>query len=291
MKHGVLMTVHNNIPVVQALMSLLDDERFTFYLLVDKKSKHSPEEFIPDLKRAKVVTLDRININWGGYSQIEAQLRLMERAVQNEVDYLHYVQGADLPLKTPEQIDRFCKQGGIFLEVSAEPSACANYRVLCKHFFADFPYYRETKLLRYANHGLAYLQRPFMRLKKQYNGMFMGYATWSIPLSFTVYVLSMRNEIERRYRYSVTADEVFLQTLCMQSEYKSQVRGKNAARLIDWSRREGNSPRTFTIEDKTVLEEAIKDPELLFARKFSAERDYEIVEYVITALNKNEDSH
>lgn len=37
MKHAVLSLAHDNIPVVKAAMKILDDARFTFYLLIDKK--------------------------------------------------------------------------------------------------------------------------------------------------------------------------------------------------------------------------------------------------------------
>lgn len=66
MKHGILLTVHDNIPVVKTMFRMLDDKRFTFYLLVDKKSRYLPSEFIPQLSQADVQFIPRININWGG---------------------------------------------------------------------------------------------------------------------------------------------------------------------------------------------------------------------------------
>lgn len=46
MKHAIIMTVHNNETVCQTLMRLLDDERFTFFVLLDAKSPQKYDDFI-----------------------------------------------------------------------------------------------------------------------------------------------------------------------------------------------------------------------------------------------------
>ncbi len=112
MKHAILMTLHDNIQVVQTCMRMLDDERFTFYLLVDTKSVFLPKEFIPKLVNSKVRILPSLKINWASCSQIEAELILMEAALKEGNEYLHFLQGADLPLKNTEQIDSFFGGGG-----------------------------------------------------------------------------------------------------------------------------------------------------------------------------------
>lgn len=57
------------------------------------------------------------------------------------------------------------------------------------------------------------------------------------------------------------------------------------ARLIDWKHNNGNSPKTFTMDDKDVVDEAIKNENMMFARKFEADIDKQIIAYIEEKLN------
>ena len=50
--------------------------------------------------------VDRVPVNWGG-SQIRAELSLLKCAVKKKYDYYHLVSGADLPIKTQDEIHQF----------------------------------------------------------------------------------------------------------------------------------------------------------------------------------------
>ncbi len=279
MKHGILITAHDNASVTRQLLRSLDDGRFTFYFLIDKKSKTHEEDYIPILSKATTKILPRININWGGYSQIQAELLLIRAALEDGQEYLHFVQGADMALKTPEQMDAFFLKynGDIFLDIGGKPDSFANYKVLCKHFLSNSRLFRTNKLVKALNHGCAHLQKPLMKYKKDYGQLYAGSALWSIPCDFGKYLIQSESRIKRVYKHSLAADEVFIQTICMNSEYRNRVSSYGAARLIDWKNREGNSPKTFTIADIEELERAIENPNLMFARKFNGSIDMDIV--------------
>lgn len=284
MKHGILITAHDNIPVVKTMFKMLDDSRFTFYLLVDKKSNFSPSDFIPQMNNAKVNILPRININWAGYSQIEAELLLIEAALKDGQEYLHFIQGADLPMKTPDEICNFFDPNKIYMDISKDPEPFANYKVLCKHFFSNLKSFRNNKALKLSNHLIAHAQKPFAKKKKMFGKLYSGSATWSIPANFAEFVLSKKSTIEKEYRHSLAADEVFIHTICKNTEYANQISEFGSARFIDWENKEGNSPKTFLIEDKQRLAKAISDPTVMFARKFSASRDIDIVKFIFSSV-------
>lgn len=137
MKHAIIMTVHNNETVCQTLMRLLDDERFTFFVLLDAKSPQKYDDFIPEGLRTQVVCLPQIEINWAGVSQITAMLDLMQAALeyQPKPDYIHYLQGADLPMKTADEIDKFFEtHDNEFINFQPQNYELAQYKVLCKHY-------------------------------------------------------------------------------------------------------------------------------------------------------------
>ena len=279
MKHGVIISAHNNVEIVRTALRMLDDPRFIFFLHIDAKSKHHPQEFVPELKHASCVMLDRVVLNWGGYSMIHVIFRLMEAAVNHQVDVIHYLQGADLPLKTPDQIDRFLENNSEknFLNFQPECNDYARYKVLCKHFLVELPWYREAKILHWINHGLSHLQKPFMDPHRK---LYHGSSLFTITREFALYVLKQEPEIRREYRYSIAGDEVFLHTIFMNSPYVQTLSEFGNVRLIDWKRREGNSPHTFTMEDHQELAAAIATEHYLFARKFSAYRDLDVVKNI-----------
>lgn len=192
-----------------------------------------------------------------------------------------------MPLKTPDQMDSFFEQtSGIFIDIGSESSGFANYKVLCRHFFADCKLFRKNKIIKFMNHSLAYLQKPIIRFYKMYGHLYAGSATWSIPSDFAKYVIQSKAMIKKMYRYTLAADEVFIHTLCMNSEWCNLISEYGGVRLIDWANHEGNSPKTFTIADIDELSRAITNPVIMFSRKFSAEKDMQIVEYVFNRVSE-----
>ena len=96
MKHAMLMTINNNIEILKLFIELFDDKRYDFYILIDKKADISKEDmFKLSSKNSKIIFLPKRNIFWGGYSQIDAYLELLEESSKNNYDYYHFFQGSD----------------------------------------------------------------------------------------------------------------------------------------------------------------------------------------------------
>ena len=131
-------------------------------------------------------------------------------------------------------------KGCNFINIQPTINGFSKYKVLCRHFLVDNPYYRKYKLLRIVNHGIAYLQKPFMNNNTI---LYHGSSLFSISAEFAEYVLHQEKEIAEKYKYALAGDEDFLQTVFMNSPFKDTLYGKNGARLIDWKRKEGNSRR------------------------------------------------
>lgn len=56
---------------------------------------------------SRIVFVERIAVNWGGYSLISAELGLLQEATKTEHAYHHLVSGADTPPKSQDAIQRF----------------------------------------------------------------------------------------------------------------------------------------------------------------------------------------
>lgn len=106
MKHAYLIIANKNPNQLQMLISMIDDKRNDIYLMIDKKSKDFPREF--NTKYSKIFVLESINIYWGNFSQVQAEINLFKQAYKNgKYAYYHLMSGMDLPLATQDEIHNF----------------------------------------------------------------------------------------------------------------------------------------------------------------------------------------
>lgn len=110
-------------------------------------------------------------------------------------------------------------------------------------------------------------------------------ANWfSITDALASYVVEKEPEIQRMYAHTKCCDEVFLQTLVVNSPFQAhlydpQMRGgaEGFMRCIDWNR---GAPYTFRSGD---FEELMASP-CMFARKFDERVDAEIIDRIGRAV-------
>jgi len=98
------------------------------------------------------------------------------------------------------------------------------------------------------------------------DNLYKGSNWFSITESMAKYVLFHKKYINNRFKYTQNADEMFIQTLAVNSAYRDRITNTHM-RFIDWERGNGCSPYTFSLEDYDLLMKSGK----LFARKFSDE--------------------
>ena len=111
MKQAYLIIAHNKIKQLKFLVSLLDYEKHDIYILFDKKSKVTEDEkrqVESVIKKSSIYFTKEVPIYWGDYSQVEAELKLFETALEkDEYSMYHLLSGVDLPLDTAENIYKF----------------------------------------------------------------------------------------------------------------------------------------------------------------------------------------
>ena len=90
-RHAYLIMCHNNVSILERLISLLDDPLNDIYIHIDRKVRD-----ISEIKKhikaqnATITFTKRVNVSWGGFSQVKAELLLLKRAAQTEHDYYHF---------------------------------------------------------------------------------------------------------------------------------------------------------------------------------------------------------
>lgn len=191
-----------------------------------------------------------------------------------------------MPIKTKDEIRAFFRNnsGKEFVLVEFERSTMAENKCHYYHFFCHNRFFRKNRLVKAANFGLVEIQKAFHIKKNMDISVFQGSALFSITQGFAEYLIETEQEIEKRFRYSLAADECFIQTMIMKSPFRDYLylnrKGQTSnARLIDRTRPDGkNSPHIWRDSESDYI--ASQPSEICFARKFDAEIAPGIVEYI-----------
>ena len=104
---------------------------------------------------------------------------------------------------------------------------------------------------------------------------YIGATWWNLSGKMVEYILGYTNQnsaVMKFYKYTLLADEMFFQTLILNSQFKERVLNENL-RLIDW---EGQTSHPNIITMKYL--EGLKQSPALFARKFDPDIDVEILD-------------
>lgn len=272
-RHAYLIMAHHQFDFLKELLLALDDERNDIYLHIDQKvTSFDFDDFSKLLQKSHLYFTKRLNVHWGGYSQIACELILLKAAAEKHYAYYHLLSGSDFPLKTQDEIHAFFEAhaGTEFLDFDA-PSVPSRVRerVSLYHFFRE----SSCPLAEPTDAILTRIQRLLRvdRLKKNPLKLQKGANWFSITDSFAQYVLAHENWIAKLFGHSVCGDELFLQTLAANSSFMEAVYAPYGGcgsmsnlRYVDWEHGTENSPYVFQKKDREFL----KGLPHLFARKF-----------------------
>lgn len=288
-KHAYLIMAHNQPEHLKKLLCVLDNERNDIFIHIDKKSSMNKKLFLDVCQKSKVFLTNQINVYWGGWTQIEAELILLESAVsKGKYQYYHLLTGGDFPLKKQSEILQFFDEhdGENFISINEVKSTKYLDRVKYYYFLQD----HEKNLFIKACGKLQVICQRIVGVDrtKEYSKIKkwgIGSAYFDITYEIAKYVVSKKDEIREVFKDTFCADEIFLQTLILNSDiyrglklYKTnknhpyiQETYLNVLRAIDWTR---GIPYTWKNEDYNILMES----DYFFARKFDCINSPEIVE-------------
>ena len=284
-KHAYLIIVHDKPQQLSLLLKTLDSEYNDIFIHIDSKAKEYTEEFLENISKecttSKVYFSKRTNVIWGGYSQIESELLLLELGLEKgNYSRFHLLSGADFPIKPIRYIYNYFESmpDCEFVMFDYNQNKESFYdRFDQYHFFIE-KFGRKYSLLVSLDSFLVKIQKIIgIKRNRNVNIEFKKGANWfSITNDLAKFVVSRRTFIEETFRKSKCCDEIFLQTIIYNSKFKDRLYfDKDAdrfhnSRLIDWER--GN-PYVFKEQDYHLL---VNSP-YSFARKFDIKIDEQIL--------------
>ncbi|MFD1399692.1 beta-1,6-N-acetylglucosaminyltransferase [Lacticaseibacillus suilingensis] len=290
-KHAYLVIAHNNVNLLNRLITVLDDPRNDIFLHIDKKvADNFLKEINTDLKYSKLYFSERVDVHWGAYSQILSELSLLRRATaEGTYAYYHLLSGVDLPIKSQDKIHAFFDsiQGKELVQFQKPIISKEKLERVERYYWLQETDIRSRPVLGLIQRVLIKLQRSLRinRLSNTSLNFQMGSNWFSITDDLARYVLSESTRYLPFFKYSQCADELFIQTIIINSPsflsrlFKTSFDDAQDAnmRFIQWV---NHAPRDLTVEDFSAL----ANSPLLFARKFNPGTDSEIIDKVLEHL-------
>lgn len=237
-KHAVLVQAHQDISYFIKLAKI--QPNVNFYVHMDAKSRDFPKTDLANLVNVVFLT-DRVSVRWGGFSQIEATLKLFETAFANEDNaYFHLVSGEDVVLQPFEVIEKQWQQQFDFQTMmTCEMAPQYAYRFIMDSPHADSDWQRQLmgKIITKLQQGMA-------KVKPYHSPIYFGSQWFSVTCEDWEKIVPFIDEYSDFFRHKLVPDEHFFQTLIAE-KLTNQIRLSNDNRrqiIFDKNVNNGNSP-------------------------------------------------
>lgn len=260
-KHAFLMTAYCCPHLINRTLDKYSPY-FDIYIHIDRKS---------DLKAAdlhlsdNVTVIKELNVNWGGYNHLRAFLRLMELAQKNGgYDYYHLITGQDCVAAKPEMFDSLMGgkshlSFGLASEVWSEHTIAQRYE---SYRFTDFFNYKKSFDFRCDRKLTKILNRLGIRQSPFKEPLYAGNTYCSLTDEAVAYILQNGRELSKRLKYTHIPEEVYFQTLLLNSPLRDRV-DSQCLRLIIWPVDNEGKPKVLDESDYAELTSG----KYLFGRK------------------------
>jgi hypothetical protein len=288
-RHAYMIIAHDQEELLQILIRALDSIENDIFVHIDKDSSINMDKIKCITTQSKLCIIPRQKVSWGGYSLVKVEMALLKEATQRcSYSYYHLLSGVDLPLKGIEEVNEFYNSnyGKQFINIRSpkEFRKYYNQRVAYKMPFKE-RWGKEINFFKVADKLLVQLQKIFGLKNKnlEEKDFCFGSQWWDITDDLARYILDNSKYIEKTYKYSSCADEVFVQSLILNTKYwkdlyvpkfDNQMRGN-----MRWITIPNGKSSPITINE-AVLEEA-NNSGMLWARKFDYKHSQGSIEKLI----------
>ncbi len=306
MKIAYIIRAHQYPELLKRLVDALRAPGVRLYIHIDKKVAEQPFRDVldPDGHAADISFVNqRVEMNWGGYSMIRATLnalhQIIEETADDPPDYFFLLSGQDYPILSNREIAEFMEahRGKEFLSYAKMPVPFWSEREMrrfTEYQFYDFkslvwPAYHTGKIgirKTYRLYITTQLARILLPKRKIPDGLvpYGGSAWWALSLDCIQYCLKLledRPEIDRYFKWTSHPEEIFWQTIIMNSEFADNVIGEFLeTHLSDYLRFQIwgplYRPRELLVSDW----DDIIGSGRMFARKFDENVDAEILRMI-----------
>ncbi len=275
MKLAHLILAHKDPELLERLVKTLQHENADIFIQLDKKANINDFKHIENIGNTQFIS-NRVDVGWCCYSTIDATLKGFEQilSLKNDYSHINLISGQDYPLKPVELIQQrfFANPDTTFIHTAsiADNEWEDGKARFTKYSFGDFKIPGKYQLQAIANAVLP--KRKLPAGLKPY-----GRSQWltitPICAQYVIDYLKNNPRVKRYFKTVWAVDEVFFQTILVNSPYKDT--------LVDYNLRyieldAGKRPINYTMADA----EKLTATEALFARKFDRAVSTEVLDYL-----------
>ena len=308
MNIAYMILAHNQPLQLKRLIERLNQPNVMFFVHIDKKTKNIAyfRSLLEGFKN--VVIISTCDVNWMGYTTIDAELDLMKVAFNAEMKFKYFVlmSGQDYPIKDNQYINNFFDTyNNDFISYTDMNLISDAFRNKIRQYhFRDIPFInprnpKKIPPLVYLYFGLHRRVMKYLPARTFYNNMkpYFGSQWFALTHDTIGYILDyVANNpgYVKSMRYTDGPDEMFFHTIVLNSPRKSNVydydrylewqktskekdlftAGYTSLRYMDWSERAKTKPAVLDISYYHDLLES-KD---LFGRKFDEVSSAELMD-------------
>jgi hypothetical protein len=251
MKQVFLIAAHKDPAQLNALVERLRDEDFLIYVHLDAKGAIEPFDVHPG---ARLVG-KRVAVHWGCFSQVEATLNSLEQIVAEvpEFDKVLLLSAQDFPLLSNAALKSALAalRGHELLDTAPIGRGPGQWAAAYRYQY----FYRQDagRALRLACSLANRAMRACGLARRMPGGLqpHGGSSWWALSRDCVREVLArVRREpgLLRFFRSVSCADELFFQTLVMNSRFRERVLSENF-RYVQWPQRGARNPKILDEHD------------------------------------------
>lgn len=276
-KHAFLILAHTQPELLKRLLMRLNHNRVDIFLHLDRKLLINEYDLKTSIKHANLYFTPRLNVTWGGYSIIRAELLLLEKATNTGIySFYHLLSGQDYLLQSIDKVLNYYDKTPDINYISFKQDEVLSYIDRLRLLYP-------LQELIGRSHGILYFSQQFLKLVQKAFKLYrtipdtigFGSQFFDITDNFARWIVKNQDNWNSIYKNTVCADEMFVQSLylmyaklyssklCYQEKKNYETfdkAGLSIKRAIDWKR--GN-PYVWTKDDF----ESLKSSGLLFVRK------------------------
>jgi len=264
-----LIQAHKDLGQLNALVEQLRDDDFLVYVNLDRKCALDPAAVHP----AARLVADRVDVHWGTFSQVQAVLNSLKQIVAEVPDFdkVIFLSAQDFPLlsnaRLKEALARHADHELLdTVAIGTEPGQwAAGFRY--QYFYRD----DGPQLLRTACRIANRAMRATGITRRLPGGMrpYGGSSWWALSRPCVRDILARVARapgLVRFFRRCACPDEMFFQTLVMNSPFAPRVLGQNF-RYVQWPEHGARNPKILDEDDF----ERIAASHAHFCRKIDSE--------------------
>jgi hypothetical protein len=294
-KYIYLIQAHENPAQIARLIKSLADSQTVFYIHVDIKSDLAQFEFLREHGQVEF-TDERVDCIWGDFSQIEATLCLVKKALSNHTTGMcSLISGSHYPIKS-------CKTIQHFLDVNYDTYflECCDAKKLWPKFSLRTDYYKINYSSRRNDYVLLkglqlttvsqfvkgnisvseLFKTSFVKRVPPQNMRFYGGSQWwSMSMEhlalIQAFIETYRDELFSYFEYSLCADEFFFQSIVKHIVDDNSAHFSDSTTYVSWDHSKCKTPITFRSDLQELMQQ---DAHKLFARKFDTTVDATILD-------------